>query len=56
MNDELKAFCNNMGVLIETWWLTYSKFRELGLSVDDALMHTKAFMESICKSSLGYGG
>lgn len=52
MSDELKNFCNNMGVLIETWMLTFRKFKELGLSDEEAIKHTQAFMVSLFKNGL----
>lgn len=46
MNDSFKSFMNNMGVLCETWIVTYNNFIQRGLDHKTALEHTKAFMAS----------
>lgn len=46
MNDNLKSFINNMGVLCETWLVTYNNFIQRGMDHKSALEHTQAFMTS----------
>lgn len=44
MNDSLKNFVNNIGILCETWALAYEKFTQLGYDNVSAIKHTKEFM------------
>ena len=46
MNDKLKSFMDNMGILCETWMVTYSNFIQRGIEPKAAMEHTKAFMAS----------
>lgn len=41
MNEKLKEFINGIGVMCETWMITYNNFVKMGLSQNDALLHTK---------------
>lgn len=51
MNDNLKSFITNIGVLCETWTLIYEKFLTQGMCAKDALMHTQAFMTALIASN-----
>ena len=56
MNDNLKSFMNNMGVLCETWIVTYNNFIQRGMDHKSALDHTKAFMASFMEYATKNGG
>ena len=56
MNDGLKSFIDNMGLLCEVWTMTYNKFVSQGLNQKDALMHTQGFMKTFIDSVMNYGG
>lgn len=51
MNDNLQNFINNMGVLCETWTLTYKNFLSQGMDVKDAMMHTQGFMTALISAT-----
>lgn len=52
MNDGLKSFVNNIGILCETWTLTYTSFVKQGMGATDAMTHTQAFMTSLIAASM----
>lgn len=56
MNEKLNDFMNNMGLLCETWVLTYNNFIQRGLDHKAALEHTKAFMSSFMEFSVKFNG
>lgn len=56
MNDNMKIFMNNMGLLCETWVITYNKFVQLGLSHKEALDHTKTFMAAFMEYAIKNNG
>ena len=56
MQDGLKSFMTNLGVLCETWMLVYNNFVSLGLNAKDALTHTKEFMSSVVGGIMKNGG
>lgn len=47
MNDKLKNFIDNLGVMCETWTLIYGKFLSQGMDAKDAMMHTQGFMAAL---------
>lgn len=49
MNEKLMALINGIGVMSELWVITYNSFMKQGMSTDDALLHTKNFMEVMLK-------
>lgn len=49
MNEELEKFVKNMGLLCEQWTIIYRSFISQGLSEQEALLHTQAFMATILK-------
>ena len=51
-NEELKAFLVALGSLSEIWMFTYNNFKKQGLNEEDALKHTKAFMEVFASEML----
>ena len=53
MLENVNNFINNMGVLCETWIVTYNQFISHGMEHKAALEHTQAFMESFMKSANG---
>lgn len=55
MNDNLKNFVNNIGIMCETWAVTYNKFREMGYDHKSALEHTKEFMGVFLAASQNNG-
>ena len=56
MNDNLKSFVNNIGIMCETWSVVYRSFLAQGLSVQDALVHTQGFMTAFIASSMQNSG
>lgn len=56
MNDNFKNFVNNMGVLCETWTLTYRSFLSQGMDVKDAMMHTQGFMSALIAATMQTAG
>lgn len=56
MQDGLKSFVNNLGILCETWVLVYNNFTKLGLGPKDAISHTKEFMSAMINNMGQNGG
>lgn len=56
MNDNLSKFMNNMGILCETWIVTYNEFLRRGMDHRTALDHTKAFMSAFMESATKNNG
>ena len=56
MNGGFQEFMTNMGVMCETWTVTYQKFIEMGFDHGAALEHTKGLMTTIIAASLNNGG
>ena len=56
MNDKMNNFINNMGLLCETWLLTYHQFINHGLEHKAALEHTQSFMKTFMESANGNKG
>ena len=56
MDNKLKNFIANMGMLCETWTVVYNSFISQGMSAKDALTHTQAFMSSFMASIPQIGG
>lgn len=56
MNNNLKNFVNNMGVLCETWTLTYNNFLSQGMDAKDAMMHTQGFMSAFIATAMQTSG
>lgn len=56
MNDNFKNFVNNMGVLCETWTLTYRNFLSQGMDEKEAMVHTQGFMTSLIAATTQIGG
>lgn len=54
--SNVNNFINNMGVLCETWLVTYNQFLSHGLEHKAALDHTQAFMKSFMDSANGNKG
>lgn len=42
--DKMKEFLTAVGLATELWLVTYNGFKKQGLTEQDALAHTKAFM------------
>ena len=56
MNEGVQNFIRSMGVLCEQWTIVYRSFISQGLSKDEALIHTKAFMETVFADARNNGG
>lgn len=56
MQDGLKSFVTNIGILCETWVVVYNNFTKLGLDSKEALAHTKEFMSSVVNGVVQNGG
>lgn len=50
MKPNLEAFIASIGILCETWTITYRHFRKMGLKKKEALTHTRGFMTSYISS------
>lgn len=55
MNEKLNEFINAIGMTTEIWIITYSSFQARGLSDEEAMKHTKEFMQSFLEVMLKYG-
>lgn len=54
MNNELvNQVIQGIGVMTELWMITYNGFKSQGLTDDDAIGHTKAFMSIMMASMTG---
>ena len=47
MNDKLKNFITNIGILCEMWTLVYRGFTAQGMDQKEALVHTEALISSL---------
>lgn len=56
MDDKLKSFVTNVGVLCETWTVVYNNFIGQGLNPKDALVHTQGFMSAFIAGVMQNGG
>ena len=56
MSDKLNSFITNMGVLCETWIVTYNQFISHGMEHKVALEHTQSFMKAFMDSASGFKG
>lgn len=56
MNDQLKSFVNNVGLLCETWMVVYTKFTQSGMDAQTALVHTKEFMSAFIAGTVNNNG
>jgi hypothetical protein len=57
MNNDLKSFVTNVGVLCETWGVAYNSFLAQGMSPKDAMAHTQGFMTAFLNGAVnGNGG
>lgn len=52
MNDKLIEFINGVGQLCEVWTIIYKSFVSQGMSADEALKHTQAFLTATLNSNL----
>lgn len=43
-NEKVNQIIQGIGVMTELWMITYNGFKSQGLTDDDAIGHTKAFM------------
>jgi hypothetical protein len=53
MNENLKQFIKDIGVLCEMWTIIYKSFVNQGMTEKDALMHTQAFLTATMNSNMG---
>lgn len=51
MNEQLKEFIRGVGVLVEMWVIVYDRFRQQKYDEKEALIHTKAFMETVIRTN-----
>lgn len=50
MNEGLQNLMQSVGVLCEFWILAYTKFCEMGCSVEEARLHTAEFIKTLIAS------
>lgn len=53
MNDKLIKLINGIGAMSELWVIIYSGFKKQGMTDENAMLHTKNFMEVILKFGNG---
>lgn len=53
MNENVKQFIKDIGVLCETWTVIYRSFMSQGMTANEALKHTQAFMAATLESLTG---
>ena len=56
MNDQVKNFIANIGVLCEQWTIVYRSFIAQGLNHKDALEHTREFTAALMSSMVKDNG
>ena len=56
MNDALKSFVTNVGIMCETWMVAYNSFLKQGLDPKDAMTHTQGFMSAFIASAMQNSG
>jgi hypothetical protein len=56
MNDNFNVFVGNLGILCETWAITYEKFTQLGFDSTAAMQHTREFMTAVIASATQTNG
>ena len=52
--NPLDNLIKTFGAMTELWMIAYNGFRNQGLKPDEAMMHTREFMEVTIKSMMGY--
>lgn len=52
-NDQINQIIQGIGVMTEMYTITYQSFKKQGLTDDDSIKHTKAFMSVMIDSILG---
>lgn len=55
MNENLKNFINAVGMLTETWSITFKGFKKQGMTDEEAIKHTSAFMSTFMAVLLNHG-
>lgn len=55
-NEQLKQLIQNLGVMTELWTITFNGFKAQGMSIDQALIHTKAFMSTMMETCITPNG
>ena len=56
MDDRLKSFVTNIGVLCETWTVVYNNFVSQGFNPKDAMAHTQGFMSAFIAGAMQNNG
>lgn len=56
MDDKLKSFITNVGVLCETWTVAYKSFIAQGMNPKDAMIHTQGFMSAFIAGAIQSNG
>lgn len=55
-NDQLKQLIQNLGMMTELWTITFNGFKAQGMPIDQALIHTKAFMSTMMETFVTQSG
>lgn len=55
-NKKLKEFITAVGAISEVWAITYKSFISQGLSKDDAILNTQAFMQTFVNTIMDKKG
>lgn len=56
MNDKMAEFIKTIGVMSETWGLTYKSFLNQGFTPSESLIHTKMLISTMMDSIINGGG
>ena len=56
VNDALKQFIANLGIICETWTIVYKNFISQGMNEKEAMTHTQGVMTSIITSTTQNNG
>ena len=51
----LNELIKSMGIMSELWMIAYNSFRNMNLSDEEAMKHTKAYMSAIMHEAMTSG-
>lgn len=49
-NNQVMQIIQGIGLMAETWTITYQSFKKQNMNDNEAIMHTKAFMSVMLES------
>lgn len=54
-SNMLNELIKSMGIMSELWIIVYNSFRNMNLSDEEAMKHTKAYMSAIIHEAMSSG-